>query len=111
MNIENTRVVYKRHENVHSYEANHSTAESGFQVKMQTLEKNICDKVTSEVENVVATVETRVYEAILSAMDNFVVRRMELAMRSIGIFSARIASSVVLDPNQRDFSGDTNGFE
>ena len=43
--------------------------------------------------------------------DNSVVPRMELTMRSIGISSARNLDSVVLDPDQKDFSGDTNGLQ
>ena len=66
------------------YNANYSTAESGFHVQKQTLEKNICDKVRIEVENTVAIVETRVHEAIFSALDKLVVPRMELAMGSFG---------------------------
>ena len=65
--------------------------------------------VRSEVKNVDATVETKVH-AILSAMDNLVVPRMELAMRSVRISSALKPVSVVLDPDQRDFSGGKNSL-
>ena len=71
------------------YNANHSTAESGSEVGMQTLEKNISDNARSQAENVVATTETRVLEAILSAMDILVVPKMELAMKSVGFASTR----------------------
>ena len=74
---------------------------------MQTLENGMCDKVKSEVKDAVATVETRVHEAILSAMDNLVAGRMELAMRSVGVSSVPSPSSDVLDPDQKEFSGDT----
>ena len=49
----------------------------------------------SEVQSVVATVETRVDEAFLSAMDILVVPRMELAMTSVGFSSRCNPSSVV----------------
>ena len=75
---------------------------------MHTLEKNISLKLRIEVENVVATVESRVDEAILSAMDCLVMSRMELAMRPVGVFSAPNRSNVVLDFDQRDSLGDTN---
>ena len=52
MSRENTGVIDQGHEKVNSYQASHSTAESGSQIDMQTLEKNIFDKMTSEVENV-----------------------------------------------------------
>ena len=72
---------------------------------MQKLENNIADQIQSEVEKVVATVETRVHEAILSAMDNLVVPW------SVGISMTRIPSSIVSEPDQGDFSGDTNGLQ
>ena len=59
--IENTGKVDKVHEDVNPYNANHSVAKSGSQVDMQTLEKNISEKLRSEVESVVDTVETRVH--------------------------------------------------
>ena len=62
-------------------------------------------------KNAVTTVETRVQEANLSAMDNFVVPRMELVMRSVGISSVPNLSSEALDRDRRDFSGDTNGLQ
>ena len=52
---------------------------------MHTQEKNISDKLKNEVENVVATVESRADEAILYAMDDLVMSRMELAMRPVGV--------------------------
>ena len=93
MRIGKTNVINKGHENVNFPNENQSTAQSDSPVDTQTLERNISDKVGIEVENAVATVETRVHEAILSAMDNFVVARMELTMRWIGISSVPNPSS------------------
>ena len=64
-----------------------------------------------EVENTVAIVETRVHEAIFSALDKLVVPRMELAMGSFGTSWTGNPSSVVIDPDQRYFYGDTNGLQ
>ena len=108
--VEHTNIFDRGHEIFNCYNPNHSTTESGSQVDMQTLEKNISHKLRSEVENV-AAVETSVYEAILSAMDNLVISRMELAMRSVGISSACNPSSAVCDPDEKDFSGITNGLQ
>ena len=102
-NIENTGEVDKGHESLISYNSNYSTAKSGYLVDMQTLENNIADTITIKVEKVNATVKTRVHEVILSALEILFVPRMELAMRSVGVFSAHNPSSVVLDPNKRDF--------
>ena len=63
------------------------------------------------MRNFVAMVETRVHEAILSAMKNLVAPRMELAMKYVGISLEPNPGCVVLDPDQRGFSGDTNGLQ
>ena len=60
--------------------------ESNSQVDMQTLVLSYSARVRSDVENVVATVEIRVHDAILSAIDNLVIAKMELAMRSVKNF-------------------------
>ena len=87
------------------------TAESSVQLDMLTLEKNFSDKVRSELESLVATVEARVHQATLSAMVILVVPRMELAFRSARISSAPNPDSVVLDFDQGDFSNDMNGLQ
>ena len=70
---------------------------------MQTLEKSITNKVRCEVESSVTTVETTVHTAIVSGMDNLVIPRMEIAMRLADFSSTRNPSSVVLDPDHRNF--------
>ena len=75
---------------------------------MQTLEKIISDKVSCEVENA-ATLEARVHDAILSAIDNLVDPKMKLAMRSTDVSATSIPSNVVWDPDRTDFQGDING--
>ena len=44
-------------------------------------------------------------------MDNLVIPMMELAMRSADTSSARNPDSVLLDPDQTDFSRDNNGLQ
>ena len=63
---------------------------------MQTLERTLTNKVLSEVDNVVATVATKIHDAILAAMDSFVISRVELAMKSVNATSGRYPGSVVL---------------
>ena len=52
-------------------------------------------------------VQNRVHSAILTAMDNVVIPRVEMAVRSITESSGREPSSMVQNPDQRDFSGNT----
>ena len=49
------------------------------QVDMHTLEKNIVSKVRSDVDSVVTTVEARVQEAVMTAIENLVIPGVELA--------------------------------
>ena len=52
------------------YKANSLNQISGAQVNMHTLEKNNVNKVRSEVDSVMTTVETRVQDAILTTVEN-----------------------------------------
>ena len=79
MDIASKSIVDKGNENVNSFNLKHSTAESGSLIK-PTLEKNISDRVKNKIENVAIAVETRVHEALLSAMNKLVVATMELAL-------------------------------
>ena len=55
---------------------------------MQPLEMIISEKVRGKVDNVFAAIEPKVHEAILSAINKFVVALMEISMTSVGISSA-----------------------
>ena len=78
---------------------------------MQTFDEFISDKVGSEIKTAVASVETKAHNAIFSAMDIFVDLRMELAMRSVGMSLTNNSNFVVLDIDQRGFSGDTKNLQ
>ena len=51
------------------------------------------------------TVETRVQDSGLTAIENLVILRVELGMNSNNASSGREVGSVMLDPDQRVFSG------
>ena len=51
------------------------------------LRKNIANKVRSEVDNVITLVETRVLDAVLTAIENLVIHRVQLAMKSVNASS------------------------
>ena len=55
---------------------------------MQPLEMIISEKVRGKVDNVFAAIEPKVHEAILSAINKFVVALMEISMTSVGFSSA-----------------------
>ena len=53
------------------------------------------------------TVENWIHEAIFTAVENVVVSRVGMAVRSITEWSGRGPSSVVQNPDQRDLTGNT----
>ena len=79
--------------------------ESSSQVKLQKLEKIISAKVRSAVENVVVEVETWEHDAFLSAIENLVIPRIELAKRP-----QHVVPAVLLNSDERYLSEDTNGL-
>ena len=80
------------------------------QEDVHTLEKNIVNKVRSEVDNVMTSVETRVQDAVLTAIENIVILRMELAMKSANAHSEQSVDGNVLEHEQRDFLGNIEGL-
>ena len=71
----------------------------------QIIEKNIGDKIRKVVDNAVWTVENRVFDTILTPVDNIVILRVETGMRSINGSSERGPCSMVGNPDQGDFTG------
>ena len=56
------------------------------------------------MDSVVAAVENRVHDAILTAIDSVVIPRVEMAVGSITRYSGHVPSSVHGYPVQRNFS-------
>ena len=80
------------------------------QVDVHTLEEIIVSKVRSEVDNVMTSVEITVHDAVLTAVENLVIPRVELAMKSGNAFSGRSVDGFVLEPDQGDFWGTIGGL-
>ena len=76
---------------------------------MPTLEENIVNKVRSEVDNVMTTLETRTQDAVLTEIKNFVILWVELVFKPTNASSVRSVDGNLLDPDQRDFSGNVEG--
>ena len=73
----------------------------------QVTENNIDSKVRQVVDNAVMIVENCMHDAILTAMDNVVMPRVEMAVRSIIGSSGQGSSRVVQNPDRRDSTGNT----
>ena len=60
------------------------------QVDMYKLEKNIVSKVKTEVDNVITSVEARIQDAVLTAIETLVITREKLAVKSANASSGRL---------------------
>ena len=60
----------------------------------KTLERCFNERIDREMSNIVDTVEDRIQNAILVAIDNIVAPKIELAIRSINASSGRDVTSV-----------------
>ena len=72
---------------------NTAVNESAFKVK--TLERCFNERIDREMSNIVDTVEDRIQNAILTAIDNIVAPKIELTIRSINASSGRDETSVI----------------
>ena len=68
-------------------------------VNVQTLERCFREMFDREMGNIVDTVEVRIQNAILTASDNIVTPRIELALRSVNASSGR-DTTIVTDNSE-----------
>ena len=80
------------------------------EVDMYTLEENIVSTLRSVVDNVMTSVETRVQDPLLSAIENLVIPRVELDMKSANAPSERSVDGNILEADQMDFIGKIKGL-
>ena len=80
-------------------------------MKVKTLERCFNERVDREMNNIVDTVEDRIQNAILTAIDNIVAQKIELAIRSIGASSGRDVTSVSVNSERREHAGINASFE
>ena len=81
------------------------------QVDIRTLRINIVGKVQSEADSVVRTVETRVQDAVLAALERLVFSMVELAMGPANASSGRSVDGNVLELDQKDFSSNVESLQ
>ena len=78
---------------------------------VETLERCFIEKIDRERSNIVDTVEERLQNAILTAIDNIVAPKIELAIRSINASTGRDATSVSANSERREHAGVNTAFE
>ena len=74
-------------------------------LNVKTLERRFNERIDREMCNIVDTVEDRIQNAILTAIDNIVAPKIELAIRSINASSGRDVTSVSANSERREHGG------
>ena len=80
-------------------------------VNVKTLERCFNESIDREMSNIINTVEDRIQNAILTAIENIVAPKIELAIRSINASSGRDATSVSANSERREHVGINAFFE
>ena len=78
---------------------------------MKTLERFFNERIDSEMANIVDTVEDRIQNAFLTAIDNIIAPKIELAIRSIYTSSGRDVASVSVNSERREQVGISAFFD
>ena len=84
---------------------------NGNVLNVKTLERRFNERIDREMENIVETVEDRIQSAILTAIDNIVGPKIELAIRSINASSGRDVASMSANSECREHTGINASFE
>ena len=91
--------------------SNNDSVVNGNAMSVKTLERCFNERIDREMSNIVDTVEDRIQNAILTAIENLVAPKIELAIRSINASSGRDATSVSATSERRERVGINASFE
>ena len=91
--------------------SSNNTAVNESAVNVKTLERCFNERIDRAMSNIVDTVEDRIQNAILAAIDNIVAPKIELAIRSINASSGRDVTSVTANSERRERVGINASFE
>ena len=91
--------------------SNVSSTVNGSVANVKTLEKCFFERIDREMSNIVDTVEDRIQNANLAAIDNIVAPKIELAIRSINASSGRGVTSVTANSERGERVGINASFE
>ena len=80
-------------------------------LNVKTLERCFNERIDREMENIVETVEDRIQNAILTAIDNLVGPKNELAITSINASSGRDVAIMSANSERREHKGINDFFE
>ena len=91
--------------------SSNNTAVNESTVNVNTLEICFNERIDREMSNIVDTVEDRIQNAILTAIDNIVAPKIELAIRSINASSGRDATGVSANSERTEHVRNNTSFE
>ena len=83
---------------------------NGNAMSVKTLERCFNERIDREMSNIVDTVKDRIQNAILTAIDNIVTPKIELAIRSINASSGLDATSASAGSERREHVGINASF-
>ena len=88
-----------------------SSTVNGNSMSVKTLERCFNERIDREMNNIVDTVEDRIQNAILTAIDNIIVPKIELAIGSVNASSGRDVTSVTANSERGERVGINASFE
>ena len=91
--------------------SNDDSVINGNVMSMKTLERCFNERIDREMSNIVDTVEDRIQNAILTAVENIVAPKIELAIRSINASSEQDATSMSAYLERKEQVGINASFE
>ena len=91
--------------------SNVSSTVNGGVANVKILERCFSGRIDREIPNIVDTVEDRTQNAILTAIDNIIAPKIELAIRSKNASSGRDAASVSVNSERKEQVGFSAPFE
>ena len=91
--------------------SNNDSVVNGSAMSVETLKRCFNERIDREMSNIVDTVEDRIQKAILTAIENIVAPKIELAIRSINTSSGRDATSVSANSERREHVRISTSFE
>ena len=91
--------------------SNNDSVFNGSAMSVKTLEMCFNGRIDREMGKIIDTVEDRIQNAILTAIDNIVAPKIELAIRSTNASSGRDLTSVSAISERREHVGNKASFE
>ena len=91
--------------------SNNDSVVNGIAMSVKTLESCFNERIDREMNNIIGTVEDRIQNAILTAIDNIVAPKIELAIRSINASSGQDVTSVSANSERKERVGLNASFE